>query len=58
MLSKQRLIADQDRVIAEKLKLIGALKRHPKQARSVRTIAACRHIISECERSKATIKAA
>ena len=57
MLSKKRLIQDQDRVIAEKLKVIGALKRHPDRPQSVVTIAVCRQIISECERSKAIILA-
>jgi hypothetical protein len=58
MLSKKRLIDDQNRVIAEKLKVIGALKRHPDRAQSVKAIAVCRQIISECQRSKAIIQAA
>jgi hypothetical protein len=58
MLSKQRLIEDQDRVIAERLKVIGALKRRPDRPDSARTIAVCRQIISECKRSKAIIVAA
>jgi hypothetical protein len=58
MLSKKRLIQDQDRVIAEKLKVIGALKRHPDRPQAARTIAVCRRIISECERSKAIILSA
>jgi hypothetical protein len=58
MLSKKRLIQDQDRVIAEKLKVIGALKRQPDRPQAARTIALCRQIISECERSKAIILSA
>jgi hypothetical protein len=57
MLSKKRHIADQDRVIAEKLLVIETLERHPWQAHTVRAIAECRRIIAQCELSKSIIRA-
>jgi hypothetical protein len=57
MLSKKRQIADQNRVIAEKLLVIETLERHPWQTHTVRAIAECRRIIAECQKSKAIIQA-
>jgi hypothetical protein len=52
---KQRLIADQNRVIAEKLKVIATLERHPGHRHTARAIAECRRIIAQCELSKSII---
>jgi hypothetical protein len=54
MNGKERLIADQDRVIAKKLEVIAILERH-RQTETDKMIAECRRIISECEKSKAII---
>jgi hypothetical protein len=56
MNGKERLIADQDRVIAKKVEIIAILERH-RQADTDKMIAECRRIISECEKSKAIILA-
>jgi hypothetical protein len=57
MIGKQRLVADQDRVIAKKLEIIAILERH-RQADTDKMIAECRRVITECEKSKALILAA
>jgi|HubBroStandDraft_5_1064220.scaffolds.fasta_scaffold245182_3 hypothetical protein len=56
MIGKQRLISDQDRVIAKKLEIIAILERH-RQTDTDKMIAECRRIIAECERSKAILEA-
>jgi hypothetical protein len=56
MVGRDRLIADQDRVIARKLETIATLERH-RRLESERMIAECRRVIAECERSKAIIRA-
>jgi hypothetical protein len=53
--TKQRLIADRNRVINQQLRLIETLKRHPDRAHSARAIAECLKIIADCERLKALI---
>jgi hypothetical protein len=58
MIGKQRLIADRDRVISEKLETIARLERLRRQGEGDRLIAECRRVIAECEKSKAIIQAA
>jgi hypothetical protein len=57
MIGKQRLISDQDRVIAKKREIIAILERH-RRAHTDQMIAECRRVIAECEKSKAIIQAA
>jgi hypothetical protein len=57
MTGKERLIDDQDRVIAKKLEIIAILERHRK-VDADKMIAECRRVIAECEKSKAIILAA
>jgi hypothetical protein len=57
MLAKYRLIADRDRVIAQQLRVISTLKRHPEHTRTAGTVDVCLQVIADCERLKAVILA-